>query len=95
MYNRENNSRISHQAWRDLKDDNGEGLDWLHPLAYTEATKLAGYEDWRAPHVMYQQRIDGYASDYTSPLAQFTSEGRFDTRFGGGSSGEGDERYYT
>jgi len=51
MNKRENESRKSHQAGRglqvlrmELKDDNGEGLDWLNPFACREASELySGY----------------------------------------------------
>lgn len=115
MKNRENKSRKSLQAWRglldprmELKDDNGEGLDWLNPLACEEASELAGQ--------------DINACNYTRSMAHFTSHDpyyyawcvtfgpteygeheefngargvRFDTKYEGRFSGEGDERYYT
>lgn len=43
------------------KDDNGEGIEWVDALTYSQGATLAGYSDWRLPNVKELQSIVDYS----------------------------------
>ena len=46
------------------QDDNGEGLDWEHALAYCSDLDLGGSGDWRLPNVKELQSIVDYSGSF-------------------------------
>lgn len=56
--------KTSYLMWS--QDDSGEGMDWENALAYSEASELAGYTDWRLPNVKELQSIVDYSRSPTA-----------------------------
>ncbi|MFI3287128.1 MAG: DUF1566 domain-containing protein [Rikenellaceae bacterium] len=42
------------------RDDNGEGVEWVDALRYSQTNALAGYSDWRLPNLKELQSIVDY-----------------------------------
>ncbi|MEK7990297.1 MAG: DUF1566 domain-containing protein [Thiotrichaceae bacterium] len=47
-----------------MKDDSGQGKDWVNALAYAENLEYVDYDDWRLPNVKELQSIVDYSGVY-------------------------------
>jgi len=47
-----------------MVDDNGEGVEWVEALSYSDNLEFAGYDDWRLPDVKELQSIIDYSGVY-------------------------------